>query len=314
VEHFTNALASAVDAASKQAALAGRAQAKLALEDWAGAAADARQVPSDFVFNLEVDYSKGGNTSQGNKIYYANGGSGFRSFTFRFTWFETYYTQTGDPRTPWRDFPQETDRNCVAALEGFGSSVPCIQQRKFTSPDDDIRLASGSEMRLIEAEAILRQTPGSWQQAMTIINNNRTRFISNTTQTNLTPWTANSLDDAWTFLMRERGIEFWLEARRFADLRRWEPFILQYGTLAADGQTQLPLARKTPGNYGPNGEPPDWPDFASRMVNKTNNIFTANSLGRPAIDQQDRPREYCYNISNTERQNNPSINQTDVEP
>jgi hypothetical protein len=305
--HFTAALAIATDAAVRHAALAGRAQARLALEDWAGAIADARQVPVDFVQWLEIDYSKGGSRDQSNHVFNANGGSGFRSFTFRFTFFDTYYTQTGDPRTPWRDFPQANERNCVAALEGFGGSVPCIQQRKYLSDDDDIKLASGAEMRLIEAEAMLRQSPGNWQAAMAIINANRTRYVSNTTQQPLRPWTANNLDDAWTFLMRERAIELWLEARRFTDLRRWEPHIIEYGTYAADGQTVLPLTPKTPGTL-------DWPRFEDAMVNKTSNIFTANLRGRPAIENQSLPRELCYNISTDERNNNPNFNEQQENP
>jgi hypothetical protein len=104
--------------------------------------------------------------------------------------------------------------------------------------------------------------------------------------------------------MRERGIEMWLEARRFADMRRWEPYIREYGTLAADGQTQLELPATTPGTL-------DWPDYASFMVNPTSNLFTTTLRGREAIDDQDRPRELCYNISNTERQNNPNFKDED---
>jgi hypothetical protein len=306
--HFTKALAIATDPGDRNAALAGRAQARLALGDWAGAAADAKLVPTDFVQWLEVDFSRGGITAQSNHVFNANGGggSGFRSFTFKFTWFHDYYLQTGDPRTPWREFPQENERNCVAALQGFGSSVPCTQQRKYTSQDDDIKLANGAEMRLIEAEAMLRQNPGSWQAAMALINDNRMRYVSNTTGEPLRPWTANNLDDAWTYLMRERGIELWLEARRWTDMRRWEPYIREYGTFAADGQTLLPLAATTPGTL-------DWPDFPAAMRNPRDNLFTANQRGRAALEDRDLPRELCYNISNTERQNNPHFNE-EVEP
>ncbi|MGI9182193.1 MAG: RagB/SusD family nutrient uptake outer membrane protein [Longimicrobiaceae bacterium] len=38
---------------------------------------------------------------------------------------------------------------------------------------------------------------------------------------------AGTVDEAWVLLMKERGIELWLEGRRLPDLRRWaaEPAI-----------------------------------------------------------------------------------------
>src|SRR5690606_38561286 len=126
---------------------------------------------------------------------------------------------------------------------------------------------------------------------------NRVRNISDKTGLPLEPWTANNLDDAWTFLMRERGIELWLEGRRLADMRRWEPYIREYGTLAADGQTVIPIEATTPGTM-------DWPRYEDVMLNKDTNIFTTNMRGRPAFEEQEVPRELCYNISNTERANN----------
>jgi len=307
--HFTNAIASAVSSDQRLAAYAGRAHARLALEDWAGALADARQVPTDFTFWLKVDFASGGLGDQRNHVYYANGGSSFRSFTFKYTFYHDYYLNTGDPRTPWREFPNPTDRNCVAALQGFGGSVPCTQQMKYKSQDDDIKLSSGAEMRLVEAEAMLRMNPGDWPAAMAIINANRTRYVSDTDQRPLSAWVATDLDDAWTFLMRERGIELWLEARRFSDMRRWEPYILEYGTFAADGQTVVELPKKTPGTL-------DWPCFECAMLNPDVNLFTTNSRGRPSINGESRPRELCYNISNTERANNPNLNQQedDIQP
>jgi hypothetical protein len=299
-EHFTNALAIATSADQLNAAYAGRAHVRLALENWAGALADAKQVPTDFELFLQVDFSAGGVGDQRNHIYYANGGSSFRSFTFRFTFYNDYYLDTGDPRTPWREFPNPTDRNCVAALQGFGGSVPCTQQLKYKSQDDDIKLSSGAEMRLVEAEAMLRINPGDWQAAMTIINANRTRYVSDLDGTPLMPWVAENLDDAWTFLMRERGIELWLEARRFSDMRRWEPLIREYGTFAADGQTVLELPKTTPGTL-------DWPCFECAMLNKEVNLFTSNLRGRAAFENQSLPRELCFNISNDERENNPNI-------
>jgi hypothetical protein len=67
-------------------------------------------------------------------------------------------------------------------------------------------------MRLIEAEALLMS--GDWQGAIEIINYLRQAV-------GVTTVAANNLEEAWTRLKRERGIELWLEGRRMHDLRRW---------------------------------------------------------------------------------------------
>jgi hypothetical protein len=74
-------------------------------------------------------------------------------------------------------------------------------------------LASGREMRLIEAEAKLRANDATG--GMTSINLVRTNAGA-------TAVTAGDLTEAWRLLKRERGIELWLEARRLGDLRRWK--------------------------------------------------------------------------------------------
>jgi hypothetical protein len=125
--HFTKALAIAPDAAARHKALAGRAQARLALENWAGALADAREVPNDFVLWLEMDVR---DTGQRNHVFFGNADNPYRGWTVNYTYYHTYYTQTGDPRTPWRDFVAPTSRTCVGALLGFGA-VPCTQQQKY---------------------------------------------------------------------------------------------------------------------------------------------------------------------------------------
>src|SRR5688572_25723268 len=113
VKHFSDALAVAPTNNDKLAALAGRAQAKMWLKDWVGATADAAQVPDNFVFNIEMDFSRAGDPDNRNHLFFANNSSPYRSYTVRFTNMDTYYTQTGDPRAAWRDFPLASDRLCV---------------------------------------------------------------------------------------------------------------------------------------------------------------------------------------------------------
>ncbi|SVA25635.1 uncharacterized protein METZ01_LOCUS78489 [marine metagenome] len=240
VTNFSAALGLAANADEKSAALAGRAAAYAQLGDWTNAAGDASQVPDGFVFQIET----GGEASFGgymNHIYEAVEGA-LRSHTQDFTWFKDYYTTTGDPRVPWRDHPLYT--LATASLSGFpGGSVPFHPQAKYMARTSPMNLASGWEMRLIEAEAALEA--GNWTAAMVIINAVHTRNISDNDGNPLPQWVAADATEAWTFLKRERYIELWLEGRRASDERRW----------AANG---------TPGSL-------DTPDFESQSV-----LFSAN--------------------------------------
>jgi hypothetical protein len=67
-------------------------------------------------------------------------------------------------------------------------------------------------MRLIVAES--RLVAGSFQSAIDAIN--EVRMLAG-----VEPRVVDDLEEAWTALKRERGIELWLEGRRLADLRRW---------------------------------------------------------------------------------------------
>src|SRR5690606_10933725 len=218
VEHFTAALGLAGNEPERHAALAGRAAANVWLGDWTAAATDAADVPDGFELMLEMDQT--GGTDYHNWLYFANANQPYRSYTIWNTFFEDYYTTTGDPRTPWTEDPDEPLAN--AALSGYGP-VPWTNQLKYTSRDDDIRLASGWEMRLVEAEAVLAGgVPGAdFTDAMTLINQVRTRNVSDDDDLPLDPWVAGDDEEAWTYLKRERAIELWLEGRRMGDERRW---------------------------------------------------------------------------------------------
>jgi hypothetical protein len=262
VEKFTAALQYAATDDQRNAARAARAAANVWLKKWADAAADASQVPNNFVLAATMTPLE---ETLYNDLYEANSGT-FRSFTIRFTWFYDYYEQTGDPRTRWGVDPQFAV--AVGSLSGFpGGRVPYNPQRKYPSRDSDINLASGWEMRLIEAEAMLAR--GDWQGAMTMINQVRTRNVSDHTGEPLEPWQASSLEEAWTFLKRERYIELWLEGRRMGDERRW-------------------LADNVPGSMDtPNWEDPSHPGHTP--------LFTRN------------PRSFCFDIPTAERDLNPNV-------
>lgn len=273
VENFTAAQQRATDDQQRHAALAGRASAHLWLGNWSEALADARQVPDNFRITVELSSSE-----QALFNYIAEATSGtFRSHTVRFTWFEDYYTETGDPRTPWAVDPNHSV--AVGSLSGFGQ-VPYLPQQKYPSRDDDINLATGWEMRLVEAEAILQGAgSGSFNDAMTLINHVRTRNISDNDGQALAPWVANSAEEAWTFLKRERNIELWLEGRRMGDERRW-------------------AERNTPGTLDiPEWEDPSHPGHTPLFVENRRGLSVDPTQGGPL----------CLDIPNAERDRNPNI-------
>lgn len=207
---FTEALAIASNinnAAVASAARAGRASVRVHLGDWSGAETDARMVPTDFVYQTPYFTTERG---QFNVIAEGSGVQ-WRTYTVHNTWFLSYFEETADARTPW----------VAVAGRPFGSGVgdiPWLPQRKYPTVASNINVSSGREMRLIEAEALMRQ--GQWQAGLAMVNDIRTSAVT-VSGDQLSPWEAGSAEEAWTALKRERGIELWLEGRRLADLRRW---------------------------------------------------------------------------------------------
>src|SRR5438034_4937250 len=215
---FTNALA-VFTASGKtdtqttsfiRAAHAGRASvradlATYGLAPWADALADAALVPDTAKF--QVPYSAAA-PDQYNYLYCARANQSFRAHTQWGTFYEGYYRTTRDPRVKWDTTALLGD----AAVAKFGGRVPFWPEAKYTTTSAPVRLSTGWEMRLLEAEAAL--VAGDTATARAKMNLHRTALtLPGVTFTNLT--------EAWTALKTERAIELWLEARRLGDLRRW---------------------------------------------------------------------------------------------
>lgn len=182
------------------AARAGRASVRVGLEDWTGARADAEAVPIDFEYLARYSDRE---LEQYNRIYWATAGQPNRSLSVWSTFYEGYYLETGDPRTRWTMDPDHPEAE---------PGVPFFIQGKHIGRDSPISLVTGREMRLIVAESEL--AAGSFQSAIDVIN--EVRLLAG-----VDPRVVDSLEEAWTALKRERGIELWLEGRRLGDLRRW---------------------------------------------------------------------------------------------
>ena len=189
-----------------RAAYGGRAAVRVFLNKWTEAVSDAGQLAIDFVFNMP--YFNLGEDAQRNRIAYAVLNTPYRAHTNWNTWHDVYSKATKDPRVP----------ITITTLQG-DAAIDCCQrvpfwpQAKHSKSDSPVRLTSGREMRLIEAESMLRNN--DMAGAMTSINLVRTNA-------GVATITATDITDAWRLLKRERGIELWLEARRLGDFRRWK--------------------------------------------------------------------------------------------
>jgi starch-binding outer membrane protein, SusD/RagB family len=223
--HFTDAIAQATAMGRdtlRQAAHAGRAQTRMMLGNWDGAVADAGQVET--LFNFQQTHAFFTNRErEWNWV--------FRSFLFEnaeatmwgtpfVDWARRDGTTTGDPRLIY-DLP-------TAMPMGRDGRRPFFRQRKFTGTANDVSVAKGTEMRLIEAEALLVR--GNWQGAVAKINEVRAFRrtaggglpAADRTTARMPNVTASNATQAWELLMRERGIELYLEGRRLPDMRRWK--------------------------------------------------------------------------------------------
>lgn len=208
-QFFTDAIGVAQAAGTSEledAAYAGRAQARMSLQDWDGAVADAANVPDGFSFQAQF-FSV--SQDQYNGLRWSVAAEPYRTISVWNTPYADYYEQTGDPRVAWELNPSFE----FGDLARFDQQIPFYVQMKFPETNSGIDLADSREMDLIRAEAML--VDGDFQGAMQIVNELRA-------DVGVDPWQVSSLEEAWTAFRFERGIELWMEARRMWDFRRWE--------------------------------------------------------------------------------------------
>ena len=207
--NFTEAIAVATAANNANlttAATAGRASVRLLRNNLTGAASDAATVANTFAYRMPYFTT---DLDQYNRVYWSSANQPYRAHTVWNTFYENYRKQTRDPRVP---FDSSATQLVGDAAVGNLGRVRWYFQTKYPGQASPINLATGWEMRLIEAEAklVANDVPG----AMALLNAHRVSL-------GLAPWTAANATEAWTALKRERGIELWLESRRLGDFRRW---------------------------------------------------------------------------------------------
>ncbi len=196
----------------------GRAQAYVGLGDWTNAVLEAGMVATDFVFEALYDDNSGRENNEMRNETNRREMSAFDTFAASFS--------PEDPRAPYTDCPTTDSCNGVLGADGI---TPFWRQDKYW-PDRgaDIPAVKGTEMRLIEAEAELRN--GNLGPAL--LKMNEVRAFVYGTPTDLAPAPA-TIAEGFIALDRERYLTLWLEGRRMHDTRRWE----------AEGRTDLPSVR-----------------------------------------------------------------------
>lgn len=198
IERFETAMSRAGGGDSiAVASAAGMAQAHLLLGNYSQAQSLASQIPDDFVWRAR----RSNNTGREINSVYQFTHEGTKQITVWGMYNDSIGADT-DPRVPWRDMNQTSG----------GGVKPFYRQLKYTDRGDDYALAKGHEMRLIEAEAMLRA--GDRQGAIDRINYVRERV-------GVPPVMASTDAEAWLALDRERNFELWLEGRRLQDNARF---------------------------------------------------------------------------------------------
>lgn len=205
------------------------AQAHVGLGNWSQAAQYAEQVPTDFVYYAVYSNNSG---REQNEIQIETFGR--YEMSAYDTWAEQAYmiSPGEDPRTPWTDCRESPLCNNAQGADGI---TPHLRQEKYPDLGSDIPAVKGTEMRLIEAEAIL-QGGGSNLGAFADLINEVREFHGLApidTPTSVGEITGDYFGtSAWEILDRERFLTLWLEGRRLFDLHRWDHPFLDGGSVA----------------------------------------------------------------------------------
>ncbi|HLA14313.1 MAG TPA: RagB/SusD family nutrient uptake outer membrane protein, partial [Gemmatimonadaceae bacterium] len=196
ISRFTEAIAAATTANNTQIrtmAYLGRARAKLNIADYAGAKADAEQVPDGYVQNVSASATA---TNRINRVASQNGPT-FTNFSIG-----EPYRSMDDARVPVE----------ASDLPPSATGVTHYYQTKYPTTATPLPLATYEEAQLIIAEADIRS--GSLGTALPIINESRDRGGQ-------TPFVGVSQGDYLAELIDQRRRELFLESHHLGDVIRY---------------------------------------------------------------------------------------------
>lgn len=287
-ELFTEGATGGEDALEAQlwAAYGGRAQAHLGLRQYDEAAADAERWTRNATFTYR-HAAWTGREREWNFLFrhslFANAqatvwGTPFVSPVGRD---QTSSSNTvGDPRLRY-------DRPSGKPL-GSDNRRPFWRQRKYLSTGGDVSIANWRDMKLIEAEYLLRQgdVTGMLDKIEEIRADwNSTNKTTTTRITPIRPTIPEGVDAdsaAWAILIRERGVALWLEGRRLPDMRRWQ----------SDPETMWSHRLLTQ------------PDGPFTVVRRATGATPAEDERLPVLDVE---HDMCLPVSGHEQRTNPNL-------
>lgn len=208
-EHFTRALQIATAANKPQLqhqARGGRARARLMLGNYAGAKADAAQIPANF--RMQALYSESV-TRNYNAVANQTRTKTRREAGVNPRFYEDDRYKN-DPRTPMTNFGR--------SATGPDPTRQFVEQEKYTTRGSPMPVFTTNEARLIQAEAELRM--GNARAAVDLINQVRS-------DAKLAPYSGPITEPAVARqLLYERSAELWLQAQHLNDLRRFgDPYM-----------------------------------------------------------------------------------------
>lgn len=195
VNKFTEAIAAAQATSTTdilRMAFLGRARAKLNLGDYAGAKADAQQIPAGYVRN--ATYS--GTVPRRNNFVFND-----NSITNRSSSIGEPYRSMVDTRVP-----------IVSTTVTSATTVRHVYQTKYAAVDAPIPLATYEEAQLIIAEADIRA--GNLATALPILNAERARGGQ-------TAFTGTTQAEYLAELVDQRRRELFLESHHLGDIIRY---------------------------------------------------------------------------------------------
>lgn len=213
VAKFTSTIESANAAgatAIATAATAGRARANLILGNYAAAASDAAQVPDGFSYDAKF------NNQSGNSIVVLTTATFNEAAGLRNKWWSRVPDDANGPTSMRDPYSGQLDSRIAVHWDGDRATdniTPHYSQWKYNGETDDIPMVHADEMRLIQAEAAMRN--GDYAAAMGFINALRAKVGLDPIAT---PATETAMRD---ILLSERFAELYMEGMRAVDLERF---------------------------------------------------------------------------------------------